>query len=124
MNAKHYGTAADQQLQVFYVRAERSLTFLWEPHQWTCFRMACVSCFCEEGRKSRQLSSCRCRTTKRVYRSMKDHEERKLQKMCKNNWFFNLSFDIWGITVTCKAKNIRSFRLFVTNEKQCRTHRH
>jgi len=33
MNANHSGTAADQQLQVFYVRAERSLTLLWELHQ-------------------------------------------------------------------------------------------
>ena len=33
MNVNHYGTAADQQLQVCYVRAERSLTLLWRPHQ-------------------------------------------------------------------------------------------
>jgi len=32
MNANPYGTAADQQLLVFYVRAERSLTLLREPH--------------------------------------------------------------------------------------------
>jgi len=76
------------------------------------------------GRKSSQLSSCRRRTTKRVYRSMKGHEERKFQKMSKNKRCCNLSFDIWGITVTCKAKNNRSLRFFVTNEKQCRTSRH
>jgi len=34
---------------------------------------------------------------KRVYRSMKGHEERKFQKMSKDNWCCNLSFDNWGI---------------------------
>ena len=45
--------------------------------------MASVICLCKEGRKSSQLSSCRHHTTKRVYRSMKGHEERKSQKLCK-----------------------------------------
>jgi len=110
MNANHYGTAADQQLQVFYVRAERSVTLLWEPHQLVTVNVhphgtcACVKrvgsqvCLCKEGRKSAQLSSCRHGTTKRVYWSMKSHEERKLQTMSKNNWCCNLSFDNRGIT--------------------------
>jgi len=36
MNANHSGTAADQQLQTFYVRAERPLTLselMWQPHK-------------------------------------------------------------------------------------------
>jgi len=85
--------------------------------------MASVSCFCEERRKSRQLSSCRHGTTKRVYRSMKGHEEGKLQKLSKNNWCCNLSFDNWGIS-HLQGEEQQKFRLVVTIERQCRTHRH
>ena len=44
--------------------------------------------------------------------------------LSKNNGCCNLSFDNWGITVTRKAKNNRRLHFVVTNEKQCRTHRH
>ena len=40
MNANHSGTPADQQFQVFYVRAERSLTLTREPHQLSEFERA------------------------------------------------------------------------------------
>ena len=58
-----------------------------------------VSAAFVERRKPRQLSSCRCRTTKRVCRSMKGPEERKLIKYELNNWCCNSSFDNLGITV-------------------------
>ena len=51
---------------------------------------------------------------KRVYRSMKGHEERKFQKMSKDNWCCNLSFDNWGITRS-NVENIDTKTIYQTS---------
>jgi len=110
MNANHYGTAADQQLLVFYVRAERLLTFLWEPHQLVTVNVLPHGGFQLLVWREEEVKSVEFLSSWHDKASVEFHEG-SWRKEIANNEQKQLMLQF-------------ILRQLGNNEKQCRTHRH